>query len=286
MVDARSRYKIAYKNYISVMWNIWRGKNKIKVILQNGNSRYLNHTLLWDYAVLIANKNVNIYDLPSDSNGIKFTYKGKSITLEHGVGDISAVFGNEEYSFLDAQNEIVVDIGANIGDTSIYFASNNAKKIIGIEPYPYSYNMARKNIKKNNLEDKIILLNAGYGEDGTVKVNPNFENSIGSDLKSFNEGMNIKILSLKTLLNDYHIDNAVLKMDCEGCEYNLLKEDNDTLKKFKKMQIEYHYGYEKLKEKLEDAGFTVTYTKPMKSVNTNATEQNMVSGYIYATLCD
>lgn len=268
------------------MWNIWRGKNKIKVILQNGNSRYLNHTLLWDYAVLIANKNVNIYDLPSDSNGIKFTYKGKSITLEHGVGDISAVFGNEEYSFLDAQNEIVVDIGANIGDTSIYFASNNAKKIIGIEPYPYSYNMARKNIKKNNLEDKIILLNAGYGEDGTVKVNPNFENSIGSDLKSFNEGMNIKILSLKTLLNDYHIDNAVLKMDCEGCEYNLLKEDNDTLKKFKKMQIEYHYGYEKLKEKLEDAGFTVTYTKPMKSVNTNATEQNMVSGYIYATLCD
>ena len=94
--------------------------------------------------------------------------------------------------------------------------------------------------------------------------------------------MDINVLSLKTLLSDYHIDKAVLKMDCEGCEYNLLKEDNDTLKKFKRIQIEYHYGYEKLKEKLEDAGFTVTYSKPVESYNKDAPAQNMLIGYIYA----
>ena len=129
-------------------------------------------------------------------------------------------------------------------------------------------------------------MNAGYGQDSTMKVNPDFKNTIGSDLKSFNDGIDIKILSLKTLLNDYHIENAVLKMDCEGCEYNLLKEDNDTLKKFKRIQIEYHYGYEKLKEKLEEAGFTVTYTKPRKLLDTDkdSSEQNEVLGYIYAKL--
>jgi len=61
-------------------------------------------------------------------------------------------------------------------------------------------------------------------------------------------------------------------------------EDNNTLKKFKRIQIEYHYGYEKLKEKLEDAGFTVTYTKPIKFFNKDATEQNMILGFIYAKL--
>ena len=111
-------------------------------------------------------------------------------------------------------------------------------------------------------------MNAGYGQDGTIKVNPDVKSTVGSDLKAFSVGVDIKILSLQTIFKDYNIDNAVLKMDCEGCEYNLLKEDNDTLKKFKRIQIEYHHGYKKLKEKLEDAGFTVTYSEPRKFFNT------------------
>ena len=284
IISARNRYKIAYKNYMSVMWNIWRGKNKIKVIFnfQNGNSSYLSPNLVGNYAALIANKNIQIYDLPSDSHNIKFTYKGKNINiaLDDGVGDIWGVFGLEEYGFLEVENETVVDIGANIGDSPIYFLLNNAKNVIALEPYPYSYNIALKNIKKNSMEDKITLLNAGYGQDSIIKVNPNFENAIGSELKSFNGGVDTKILSLKTLLSDYHIDKAILKMDCEGCEYNILKEDNNTLRKFKRIQIEYHYGYEKLKEKLKDAGFTVTYSKPVKSLNKDAIEQNTSRGYI------
>lgn len=202
--------------------------------------------------------------------------------FEYPLGEVLMVFVREDYAFLGVENETVIDIGANIGDSSIYFALNNAKKVIALEPYPYSYNIALKNIKNNDLQDKIILLNAGYGQDGTIKVDYDFKNTAGSNLRSFTDGMDIKILSLKTLLSDYQIDKAVLKMDCEGCEYNLLKEDNDTLKKFKRIQIEYHYGYEKLKDKLEDAGFTVTYTKPVKAFDRDATEHNMHIGYIYA----
>ncbi len=269
---------------MSVMWNMWRRKNKIKVIFQNGDSNYLSTDLVWGYTRLFTNKDAHIHDLNFEKNVIKFTYNGKVITLEYGTGDFIIVFGLEEYSFLKVENEIIIDIGANIGDSPIYFALNSAKKVIALEPYPYSYNIALKNIKLNHLEDKIILLNAGYAQDGTIKVNPDFENTIGSDLKSFENGIDIKTLSLKTLLSDYHIDKAILKMDCEGCEYNLLKEDNDTLKKFKMIQIEYHYGYEKLKEKLEEAGFSVTYSKPVKKINKDATEQSMVMGFIYAKL--
>lgn len=285
-IDIINRYKMAYKNYISVMWNVWRKKDKIKVIFQNGNLSYLNWELIWNYAQnydqIIKNKNIDdLYFFKND--GVKFYYKGRDMIFE-GIGDVIAVYINEEYSFLNVENEVVLDIGANIGDTSIYFVLNNAKKVIALEPYPNSYNIALQNIRRNNMEDKIILLNAGYGQDGVLKVDPDFKNTIGSDLKLFNNGIDIRIVSLKTLVNEYQIDKAVLKMDCEGCEYNLLNEDNDTLRKFKRIQLEYHYGYEKLKEKLEDCGFTVTYSKPRKSYNKFATNPNMVVGYIYAKM--
>ena len=44
------------------------------------------------------------------------------------------------------------------------------------------------------------------------------------------------------------------------------------------MQIEYHYGYEKLKNKLEEAGFKVKYTQPVLG----ADNKNMHMGYIWA----
>ena len=291
IIDARKRYKILYKNYLSVMWNIWRGKDKVKVILQNGNESSVSCYLAKKCVQLIDNKNIQIYDLPLGSHDIKFTYNGKSIsiTLEDGTGAIGDVFAREEYSFLNVKNEIVLDIGANIGDSPIYFALNNAKKVIALEPYPYSYNIALSNIKKNDIEDKIILLNAGYGQDGTINVNPDFVNTGCSDLKSFDDGMDIKIFSLKTLLSDYNIDKAILKMDCEGCEYNLLKEDNDTLKKFKRIQIEYHYGYKRLEQKLIEADFEVKHSKPEISKgsdeelkNVASQENDMTFGYIYA----
>ena len=42
---------------------------------------------------------------------------------------------------------------------------------MALEPYPYTFNMAVQNIEANNLNDKITILNAGYGRDlKTVKV--------------------------------------------------------------------------------------------------------------------
>lgn len=148
IIDASNRYKILYKNYISVMWNIRRWKNKIKVIFRNGNSNYVNNNFIANYALLIANKNVNITSLDPNSNNIKFTYNGKNIVIENDTGAIGEVFGREGYHFLEAKNDIVLDIGANIGDSPIYFALNNAKKVIALEPYPYSYNITLKNIRK------------------------------------------------------------------------------------------------------------------------------------------
>ncbi|MCY0863297.1 MAG: hypothetical protein OWQ52_12855 [Metallosphaera prunae] len=35
-----------------------------------------------------------------------------------------------------------------------------ARKVIALEPYPYSFRFAERNIRENKLDDKIVLLNA------------------------------------------------------------------------------------------------------------------------------
>lgn len=53
-------------------------------------------------------------------------------------------------------------------------------------------------------------------------------------------------------------------MDCEGCECDaILSIADDILRRFSYIQIEYHYGYKNLKEKLEKSGFTVSITRPI-----------------------
>ncbi|MGC8726264.1 MAG: FkbM family methyltransferase [Thermoplasmata archaeon] len=228
--------------------------HKIKVVLKDGYKETLTPILVWNVSV------INKYNKNSD------------YTIRNIVNDI--------------KDEIVIDIGANIADTSIYFALRGAKKVIALEPSPYSYKFAHLNITANNLQDIIELLNAGYGIDKKIYVDEKIETGTCTSYIS-NEtvyGKQIDVYSLNTLVNRYNINSAVLKMDCEGCEYSLLTENDDILKTFKKIQIEYHYGYKNLKEKLERCGFKVEYTKPIKIYNKIGKVHNMNVGYIYGKI--
>jgi len=36
------------------------------------------------------------------------------------------------------------------------------------------------------------------------------------------------------------LDAQILKMDCEGCEYDIILKDYDTIKEFDEIELEYH----------------------------------------------
>jgi len=258
---------------------------KIKVILRsNGKIREVNPGLVWFYTVLL--KYPNIKDIDIENNKISFTFKGYRLKfIEPWNGDLVAVFINEDYKFLDPKDEVVIDIGANIGDTPIYFCVEGAKRVIALEPYPYLFELLTENVNINDCANKIELLNAGYGNDGLIRIDESFIPNPSSDLKESKDGKgrSINLYSLKTILSMFNIEEAVLKMDCEGCEYNLLNEDRDTIRRFKRIQIEYHYGYEELYNYLKDNNFDVKYTEPRSSYNPYASNPNMKLGYIYAT---
>ncbi|WP_371810292.1 FkbM family methyltransferase [Acidianus sp. RZ1] len=118
---------------------------------------------------------------------------------------------------------------------------------MALEPNPLSYKLALENVKINQgVSNVVTILNAGYGKDGTVRVDQKFI-STSMDLKSSDVGESIQIFSLKTLFREAKVEGrVVLKMDCEGCEYNLLDEDDEMLRRFDQIAIEYHYGLERL----------------------------------------
>ena len=73
----------------------------------------------------------------------------------------------------------------------------------------------------------------------------------------------------------------MLKMDCKGCEYNLLEESKEIIRQFNRIVIEYHNGYKSLKIKLEEFGFNVSFTEPYIGYDeTNI--KILFKGYIYA----
>lgn len=246
--------KKRYKNFISILYHIVRNNYPVKAVLNSGRTLLLN-----DYQELYNNLN----DLETDPiqdlayfNGLKF-YGGKT------NGDILHVFRMNEYSFLPVEDKEVIDVGANIGDSSIYFARRGASNVIALEPDRISFDYALKNIMTNGFSETIDLIWAGCAPH-------DIPNSIDHS----------EFLTLKTLVEKYCVHPKILKVDCEGCEYDLiLNASSKDLERFTHIQIEYHFGYQNLKIKLEKCGFDVTCTKPSYFIPINRNRMTrLVSG--------
>jgi hypothetical protein len=227
-----------FKNYWLVIIKVARNQYPITAILKNGIELYfLNFNQLYSQLLNLT------YDLSEDTVTIDDTIFYNGINNAENLHDI---YIKGEYAFLEVDKKIVFDIGANIADSSIYFAKRGALKVIAMEPHQGNFKIAKKNILANNIENKIDLLPMGCGTDNTMEDNTE-----------------TKIVSIETIIKAYPDKPMILKLDCEGCEYEaILNSTPSVLKNFSQIQIEYHYGYKNLKSKLEEAGFTVCYTEP------------------------
>ena len=201
------------------------------------------------------------------------------------LGPQIEVFQKDEYGFLNVENKQVLDIGANIGDTTLYFLLKSARNVIAIEPYPANCEIIRRNLETNLVDEKrTVVLNCGVGHSGQISISTEIINPGACERISSTRGKIIDIVPLSNITSLYNIEHGVLKMDCEGCEYDaLLDEGCDTLQRFDQMQIEYHYGPRILIEKLQFCGFFVSYTPPKFVPNINVDRSMTLRGYIYAT---
>ncbi len=227
-----------FKNSLNVSIRIFQNKYPIVAELKDGNKlSFENFHHLYSH---LLNLDYNIVDETVLINDVLF-YDGIN-----NAENLYEIYFKNEYGFLNVHDKIVLDVGANIADTSIYFAKQGASKVISIEPDKRSFDTAVKNIQKNNMGPDIELLPFGCGNERVIP-----------------DEQKTKIISLETLMGLYSYKPAILKLDCEGCEYEtILKSSSKLLSNFSQIQIEYHYGYKNLKSKLEDSGFKVSVTEP------------------------
>lgn len=251
------------------------------------NNKILKNVTLENFSVYRNIQETFLRNFNSNNGKFEIIYHSRKIILkgDEAPFQLSEIFLDESYSKLNPNGKTVVDVGANIGDSAIYFAVRGARHVYAFEPFEYVLNTARNNIRLNKLEKNITLIQAAVGEkEGSITLNPEDHSSGGSDLKPSNCGVPIDVLTLENIVDKFKIQNGILKVDCEGSEYGiLLPAKEETLRKFDEIFLEYHYGYSNLVQKLKNSGFTIQKIGPPRSTyNRNATNPHMIVGLIYA----
>ncbi|MCL5419739.1 MAG: FkbM family methyltransferase [Candidatus Marsarchaeota archaeon] len=239
--------------------------------------------------------NLESVEAEHGSNIIKVRFKGKNLKFyvdsneqfDNSMICIFNVFFDDEYCRLDVKGQSVVDIGANVGDSALYFFSNGAKKVYAYEVYPYSCRIARRNVELNHAEGTIEIENkAVLGRSGTIKIDPSYSNITTSQINEHEEGQETEVVTLDQIVKEHGLNNASLKIDCEGSEYEiLLNAKASSLRKFKQIILEYHFGPAPIVSRLKDSGFKVEYTRPRSSrriSNCMGVSEKMQIGIIYA----
>lgn len=195
----------------------------------------------------------------------EFAFMGKSFRLYFKNDQrsdtnflVKTYFLDSPYRELDVKGKTVLDIGANIGDSAIYFAAKGAQRVISLEPYPTTFEVAKLNIEENGFQEQVILLNEGAGWSGVMKLDPELLSTRTSPAKNTSEGVPIRFSSLGELVERFSLRDAILKVNCEGCERELLLgSDEQTISCFEQVAIEYHGNPKAIAKKVKRAGFRV-----------------------------
>jgi FkbM family methyltransferase len=153
------------------------------------------------------------------------------VTTSEELYIIHEVFFEGCYTISVKEKFNVIDIGMNVGYTSLFFASNpRVMKIYGYEPFKPTFMDAQKNILLNpQLSSKIVPFNFGLGNE--------FEKRIlhfSSDLKGKNSIYNIgkgneeiELRKATEIIGDVISRNPTesyfIKMDCEGAEFEIFE---------------------------------------------------------------
>ncbi len=161
-------------------------------------------------------------------------------------------YRNGYYFKTNKRSPVIIDCGANMGLSIIYFKWLYPHSIIyGFEPDKRTFELLRKNIMGNNLKD-VHLINAALSDkNGEIDFFIDPKNP-GDPAMSTRYGRTkykttVQSISLSSFIRDNNIKEIdFIKMDIEGSEKEVIKDlhKNKMFRKIKKLIIEYHHKIE------------------------------------------
>nr|WP_295000720.1 FkbM family methyltransferase [uncultured Methanobrevibacter sp.] len=173
-------------------------------------------------------------------------------------------FSDDDWNMINFQDRQVIDIGGNVADSALDFANQGAD-VIAFEPVKHLYEIALENISLNpSLSNKITFINKAVGsKKGKIDITANsLKNYVSGDVN-----YEIDVITIDDILNEYEIKPDILKMNCEGCEFEIIPQTDLSI--FNEVIFEHHAkiagkDYKPLIEILKKQGFKIN-TYPCNS---------------------
>lgn len=210
-------------------------------------------------------------------NGTKLLIRAKG---KNKVGDINIVeeiIMNSQYRIGDIINGNVIDIGAHIGISALFFSGKvKGGKIFAYEPFPDNYKQLKANVKLNEpiLKGGIEISPFGvWSSKKRLKLYAN-EGNTGAHTIFGEKQFDYVYIECNTLEQIFTMNKlkriALLKMDCEGAEYEILFNTPQYIfKRIDEIVMELHmtpateklYKKERMLTFLRDKGFSVSILK-------------------------
>ncbi len=207
------------------------------------------HKILFDYSRFM--KNTDISEIKILDDKIIMTTRENGIKMISDVNDERIIpieilnfnfYENEEFKMLlrlIGENDIIFDIGANIGWYSINIAKLRPKcKIYAFEPIPKTYALLIENIALNESKN-ISTFNFGFSNENTfitfyynpkLSGNSSIQNLSHSDCI---EEIKATVKKIDDYVRESKISIDFIKCDVEGAELFVFKGGADTIKRDK-----------------------------------------------------
>ena len=189
----------------------------------------------------------------------------------------------------DIFNGVAIDVGANIGNHSVFF-SKFFKKVYSFEPNPKTFKLLEINSKLSN---NIYVKKMGLSNKEVISnLLENKSNIGGSKLtnKKSEKTIDIKLTTLDQEINIIKEKINLLKIDVEGHEFEVIQGSKDTIKRFRPIIVfeqqlnDFPDNFRKIQKFLVDLNYNQFGVIKRKS-NLQFLNKPWINKYIFRFLC-
>lgn len=246
-VEYPGRYGLLYEKAVSGWW--WGKSEESKLLLLEILEKYKlseidQNTIKerlksWGFEIQKQTNNSD-FKYPENFNWSNLTYED-IITIEREI------VHEKVYRFWRdvKENDVVLDIGASVGAYTISILDQKPKKVYCVEPSENFSKILMENCSLKTVtyqQNPLSIINCGIIED------------LNDNINIFGEEKKFTPITFKNMIEKYSIDYVnYMKVDCEGGEYAIFKDENMEFLKNKVdfIAMEMHLNYPGCREKFK-----------------------------------